>query len=90
MTIRVDYLKKVHLRLEAGSEIGQWDLTPESAALTFICGIASEGMCPFENELIGRAPGERFELTVAASRLADTFAHLLMPLRLALQGAVMP
>jgi hypothetical protein len=90
MTLQVDHLKKVHLRLEAGAETGRWDLTPEPKALTFICGTASAGMCPFEYQLIGKAAGERLELSIPAFRLPQTMAHLLMPLRLALEGAPMP
>ncbi|MDJ0665720.1 MAG: hypothetical protein QNJ61_00540 [Desulfobacterales bacterium] len=90
MTMQVDYLKKVDLRIEAGAEAGRWDLTPEPQALTLICGTASTGICPFEYELMGKTPGERVELTIAASRLTETMAHLLLPLRKVLGGAVMP
>ncbi len=90
MTMQVDYLKKVDLRIEAGAEAGSWDLTPEPQALTLICGTASTGICPFEYELMGKTPGERVELTIAASRLTETMAHLLLPLRKVLGGAVMP
>ena len=90
MDMRVDYLKKVHLQLEAGAETGRWDLTPEPRTLTFICGTASAGMCPFEYQLIGKTAGERIELSIPASRLAETMAHLLTPLRTALEGAAIP
>ena len=90
MTTQVDYLKKVDLRIEAGAEAGSWDLTPEPQALTLICGAASTGICPFEYELMGKTAGERVELTIAASRLTETMAHLLLPLRKVLGGAVMP
>ena len=90
MTMQVDYLKKVDLRIEAGAEAGSWDLTPEPQALTLICGAASAGLCPFEYELMGKNPGERVELTIAASRLTETMAHLLLPLRKVLGGVVMP
>ena len=90
MSMQVDYLKKVHLKLEAGAEAGRWDLTPEPRPLTFICGTASAGMCPFEYQLIGKSAGERLELSIPASRLAETMAHLLIPLRTALEGAIIP
>lgn len=90
MTMQVDHLKKVHLRLEAGTEIDNWDLTPAPKALTFICGTASAGMCPFEYQLIGKVAGDRLKLTIPAARLAETMGHLLMPLRLTLEGATMP
>ncbi len=90
MSMQVDHLKKVRLRLEAGSESGSSDLTPEPRKMTFICGTASGGMCPFEYHLIGKTAGERLELTIPASRLAETMAHLLRPLRLALEITAMP
>jgi hypothetical protein len=90
MTMQVDYLKKVQLRIEAGAEAGTWDLTPEPQALTLICGAASAGLCPFEYELIGKTAGDRLELAIPASRLPETMAHLLLPLREALAFATMP
>ena len=90
MTIRVEYLKKVDLRIEAGNEPGRWNLTPEPRVLTFVCGTASAGLCPFEYELIGKSPGERVALEIPASRLPETMAHLLRPLRGLLEGAALP
>ncbi len=90
MGIKVDHLKKVHLRLEAGSAPGEWDLTPTPRTLTFICGTASAGMCPFEFQLIGKSAGERLALSIPASRLGETMAHLLRPLRKVLEGAPIP
>ncbi len=90
MSLTVDHLKKVRLQLEAGSSPGDRDLTPDPQRLTFICGTASAGMCPFEYQLVGKAAGERLELSIPASRLSETMAHLLMPLRKALGGETMP
>lgn len=86
----VDHLKKVYLVLEAGSLPGDRDLTPAPRPLTFICGTASAGMCPFEYQLVGKGAGDRLEFSIPASRLPETMAHLLMPLRKALGGAAMP
>ncbi len=90
MTMQVDYLKKVQLRIEAGADAGAWDLTSGPQPLTLICGTASTGLCPFEYELIGKSPGDRLELRVPASRLPETMAHLLLPLRKILEGAPLP
>ena len=90
MTMQVDHLKKVRLRLETGSENHSWHSTVEPKALTFICGTASGGMCPFEYHLMGKTAGERLDLSIPASRLAETMAHLLMPLRRALEVVSMP
>ncbi len=90
MTLQVDHLKKVRLRLEAGSEKRSSQSTVEPKALTFICGTASGGMCPFEYQLIGKTVGERLDLSIPASQLVETMAHLLMPLRRALEVVTTP
>ena len=90
MSLQVDYLKKVQLQLKAGAEAGQWDLTTGPKTLTFICGTASAGLCPFEYQLVGKAAGESLEISIPASRLSETMAHLLRPLRKALEGAAIP
>ena len=90
MTLQVDNLKKVRLRLEAGSEKRSSQSTVEPKALTFICGTASGGMCPFEYQLIGKTVGERLDLSIPASQLVETMAHLLMPLRRALEVVTTP
>jgi hypothetical protein len=90
MTLQVDHLKRVRLRLEAGNPNASWKPAPGPKSLTFICGTASEGMCPFEYQLIGKTAGERLELSIPACRLAETMAHLLMPLRRALEITAMP
>ncbi len=90
MSLKVDHLKKVQLLLEAGSAPGERDLTPAPRSLDFICGAASTGMSPFEYQLIGKTAGEHLELSIPASRLSETMAHLLMPLRKVFDGAAIP
>ena len=90
MSMQVDFLKKVQLRIQAGAESGAGNLTAAPQPLTLVCGAASAGLCPFEFELIGKSPGDRLELRVPASRLPETMAHLLMPLREVLKGAPLP
>ena len=90
MTMQVDFLKKVQLRIEAAADAGAEERTAAPQPLTLICGAASAGLCPFEYELIGKSPGDRVEFRVPASRLPETMAHLLMPLREVLQGAPFP
>jgi hypothetical protein len=47
-------------------------------------------MCPFEYQLMGKTAGEQLVLSIPASQLTETMAHLLTPLRLALKGVAMP
>lgn len=90
MTLKVDHLKKVELLLQAGTRAGQWDLTRQPKPMTLICGAASAGMCPFEYQLIGKAAGEALELTIPAVHLPETMAHLMRPLRIALELPAIP
>jgi hypothetical protein len=47
-------------------------------------------MCPFEYQLIGKTAGQQMAFEIPAARLVETMAHLMMPLRLALDGAKIP
>jgi hypothetical protein len=55
---KVENLKKVSLRLEAGTTAYRMDLTPAVLEFEFIFGIGSGGMSPFEYQLVNKAAGE--------------------------------
>ena len=61
---KVDNLKKVTLRLEAGTTADRMDLTPAALEYEFIFGIGSGGMCPFEYQLVNKAAGEEILIQV--------------------------
>lgn len=67
MTSVVDHLKKVVLTL-------RWD--NHSTPFEFILGAASEGLCPFECELLNKSAGDRFTLSIPWAMSGQTFAHL--------------
>lgn len=75
MPIAVDYLKKVALKIHTDTLTGK---------LEFVCGAASDGFCPFEYELLHKAPGDQLHLSVPQAKAVQTFAHLYMPLQKAL------
>jgi hypothetical protein len=75
MPSAVDHLKKVSLEVRYNGRTVPFD---------FIFGIASDGMCPFEYELLHKAVGDRLHLTVPQAEAPRTFAHLLLPLHKAL------
>ena len=81
MTAAVDHLKKVQLEFRFDTEIVPFE---------FIFGIASDGMCPFEYELLHKAVGDRLRLTIPPGDAGRTFAHLHAPLRMALASLETP
>jgi ABC-type ATPase involved in cell division len=48
---KVENLKKVTLRLEAGTTVNNMNLSLPSSEFEFIFGIGPGGMCPFEYQL---------------------------------------
>lgn len=75
MTAAVDHLKKITLELQT---------TSGKTPFEFICGTASEGLCPFEYDLFHKVVGDQLHLTIARAKILPTFAHLSTALRTAL------
>ena len=75
----VDNLTKVSLRLEAGTTAEQMDLTPDPSEFTFILGIAADGMCPFEYQLINKNVGEIVLLHLNKEVQGQFFGHIHLP-----------
>lgn len=71
MTSVVEHLKKITLELRAGTR---------EAPFEFIIGAASDGLCPFEINLLHKTVGDRFHLSIPRAMTAPTFAHLHLPL----------
>jgi len=71
MTTVVDHLKKVTLHIQS-------DERP--LPFEFIVGAASEGLCPFEFELLHKSPGERCRLSIPREKTSRMLAHLQKPL----------
>lgn len=76
MTTVVDHLKKVTLELQWGAR---------RAPFEFILGAASDGLCPFEAELLHRTVGDRLQLSIPKAMTEHTFGHLHPDLRAALR-----
>jgi hypothetical protein len=71
MSSAVDHLKRISLKVQFEARTVPFD---------FIFGIASDGMCPFEYELLHKAVGDRLHLNVPPAEAPRTFAHLYRPL----------
>lgn len=84
MTTPIQSLKKITLLLTAGGT------SSVPVSFTFIYGIASNGLCPFEQALLDKKEGEKLKLTVTDSEAHHFFSHLFLPLRQTLGLAIMP
>ena len=83
-------LKKVTLSLMAGSKPEKYTLTGSPAALEFIYGVASDGLCPFETALGDKHEGDKLVLKVPAADAPDFFGHIFQSLRQALGLLIIP
>lgn len=77
----VDHLKKICLEIQYKEQTVPFD---------FIFGIASDGMCPFEYDLLHKTVGDRLQLAVPQTNARRTFAHLYLPLCAALSLSEIP
>ena len=76
---KVENLKKVTLRLEAGTTADHMDLSPAASEFKFIFGIGPGGMCPFEYQLANKAAGEEIGIQVKKEEAYPLFEHLNPP-----------
>jgi hypothetical protein len=73
---KVDSLKKIELLLEAGTTPNEMDLTSQPVKRTFIFGIGSEGLTPFECELVNKSPGDEIIIDVERSQIPSRFGSM--------------
>ena len=72
----VDYLKKVTLELEAGTGPDDMNLTNGPRQHTFVFGVASVGITPFEKVLFSGAIGDEQTLEIQKENVCDLLGHL--------------
>ena len=51
---------------------------------SFVFGLGTQGLSPFEMELSGKQPGDRMHMQVGAAQAVEVFEHLLGPVLKAL------
>jgi hypothetical protein len=73
---KVEPLQKVSVTLRAGATAGDMNLPLPRPELTFICGIGTSGMTPFEYLLAGREPGDEISFRVTRPDMEPFFEHL--------------
>jgi hypothetical protein len=72
----VEPLQKISVTLRAGAAAGNMTLPLARPEITFICGIGTGGMTPFEYLLAGRKPGDEISFRVARPDMEQFFEHL--------------
>ena len=77
---KVKNLKKITLTFQAGTSADAMDLIPQNPEFSFIFGLATEGMTPFEYELVDKSEGEEILLHLKKNALNRFFEHLSPPL----------
>ncbi|MGD9174097.1 MAG: hypothetical protein PVF29_08055 [Desulfobacterales bacterium] len=78
---KVENLKKVTLRIEAGTNADHMDLTLEALEFEFIFGIGPDGMCPFEYELVNKKEGDIVLLHLKKEEVHLLLGHLQLPVQ---------
>ncbi|NIP23047.1 MAG: hypothetical protein GWO38_04310, partial [Phycisphaerae bacterium] len=73
---KVENLKKVTLRVEAGKTAELMDLIPKALEFEFIFGIGPAGMCPFEYQLVNKNEGEMVLLHLKKEEIQPFLGHL--------------
>ena len=76
---KVENLKKVTLRVEAGKTAELMDLIPKALEFEFIFGIGPAGMCPFEYQLVNKNEGEMVLLHLKKEEIQPFLGHLQLP-----------
>ena len=77
---KVENLKKVAVKLQAGTTADNMDLKPEAAFFEFIFGIGPGGMCPFEYQLADKEVGAEISMQLKKENTNRLFEHLHLPI----------
>ncbi|MBI5579609.1 MAG: hypothetical protein HY895_10690 [Deltaproteobacteria bacterium] len=72
----VEPLQKISVAIRAGAAPGDMNLPLARPEVTFICGIGTGGMTPFEYLLAGRTPGDEISFRVTRPDMEQFFEHL--------------
>jgi hypothetical protein len=73
---KVENLKKITLKLEAGTSPENMDLSLDKSDFEFIFGVGPSGITPFEYELVDKTEKQEVMIEVKRENLAIFFEHL--------------
>jgi hypothetical protein len=72
----VDNLKKITLSIEAGTSANKMDITARPQSMTFVYGLGTTGLTPFEYGLADKSTGDVVQVSIRPGEFARTFGHL--------------
>jgi len=72
----VDNLKKITLSIEAGTSASKMDITARPQSMTFVYGLGTTGLTPFEYGLADKSTGDVVHVNIRPGERARTFGHL--------------
>ena len=75
----VGNLKKITLTIEAGTSTHKMDITARPQSMTFVYGLGTTGLSPFEYALADKSTGDVVQVSIRPGELARTFGHLQPP-----------
>ena len=78
--VKVENLKKITLKIEAGTSPQIMDLDLDNPHFEFIFGLGPEGMSPFEYELVDKTAGQEVLLHLKNEMMPAFFEHLHLPI----------
>jgi hypothetical protein len=73
---KVEPLQDISIIIRAGAAPGDMNLPLPRPEVTFVCGIGTGGMTPFEYLLAGRGPGDEISFHVTRADMEQFFEHL--------------
>jgi len=73
---KVENLKKITLKLEAGTSPQNMDLILDKSDFEFIFGIGPSGISPFEYELVDKTEGQEVLIEIKKEDISNFFEHL--------------
>ena len=76
---KVETLKKISLKLEAGTSEQNMNLSLDNPDFEFIFGIGPSGITPFEYELVDKTEDQEILIELKQENLAVFFEHLQPP-----------
>ena len=77
---KVENLKKITLKLEAGTSPQNMDLILDKSDFEFIFGIGPSGISPFEYELVDKTEGQEVLIEIKNEDISNFFEHLHPPI----------
>ena len=75
----IDNLKHVTLSVRAGSTAHEFDIIDQPQTFSFIVGLGTDGLTPFEYALTGKTSGDTVRLQLRPKELNRIFKHINPP-----------